>query len=522
METRASKRKKLPLQEANQPTEPIGKDQFSDLPDAISHHILSFLPIQSIAQSSLLSRRWRYLWSSFPSLDFSEIGLRIEASRTERQKTISSLKELRKLESKAMEFVPQVLSRRHKHSEIRTFRLTGHLTSPCLRKCICSLVKHKVIELELDVCLSYRFDIPRSLYSCDSLRMLTLKSRSPGLEPRNKNHSFRFVTSSFMSVSGLRSLHTLSLTFIRFMVDSPLVEDLFSASSFPLLKKLSLSECEGMPSLRIYCLNIEDISVECTEINGLDIFGKKLERLKVRYSLNTCGEESTWVNIFAPNLKTFDWIGNGITDKCSVQNFPCLEEVNIVLLQYPKSAAKVQRAVTLLSALSNTKSFFTALNNIEILSEIHFAGGLSCWFDNLKILLIGTSLKKRDIPGIACLLRRAPNLKCFTLVVIRNTSRTETDNDMDLVGEAEYWESLVEGSKSFLLQLEMVTISVQNMVPDNAVNLMKFLLKHGSALRKMTLNSQGDSGENLPLWQETIDQIKGFDRASPDVNILLE
>ncbi|BBH00046.1 Protein with RNI-like/FBD-like domains [Prunus dulcis] len=48
------------------------RDRFSDLPDEISHHILSFLPMKSIAQVSATSKRWRSLWASFPILDFSE------------------------------------------------------------------------------------------------------------------------------------------------------------------------------------------------------------------------------------------------------------------------------------------------------------------------------------------------------------------------------------------------------------------------------------------------------------------
>ncbi|KAL9368697.1 hypothetical protein Peur_039896 [Populus x canadensis] len=73
METRPSKRKKLiGFAEKDEGNHYINR--ISDLPDPILHHIPLSLPIKLIAQTSILSKRWRSLWSSFPDLDFTTMS----------------------------------------------------------------------------------------------------------------------------------------------------------------------------------------------------------------------------------------------------------------------------------------------------------------------------------------------------------------------------------------------------------------------------------------------------------------
>jgi hypothetical protein len=299
METRASRRRKLLLKEAVGDSE----DRISTLPDAILHHILSFLPVKSIAQTSLLSTRWRYLWASYPCLDFYDKTCR------------------RQTNYKAMEFINAVLARRHANSNIKVFRFKGELGFTCLRDCIRRLVRHRVEELKMNVSSCGGFNLPRCVFDCDSLTSLSLKSHHPF------GYSwFKLLRSS--DTSGLRSLQALTLKYVHF-VNSDSAALFSGSSSFPALKRLTLKRCEGLNRLNIGCQAIEDLKVEWTVINVLDVStGERLKNLGVKSSFRACKNES-WVKIFAPRLETFCWEGNEIPEKYSVQSFPFLKNCSI-------------------------------------------------------------------------------------------------------------------------------------------------------------------------------------------------
>ncbi|KAG8378302.1 hypothetical protein BUALT_Bualt08G0123300 [Buddleja alternifolia] len=48
----------------------IEEDRISNLPDAVLQHILGSIELKQAVQTSILSKRWKNLWSSLPDLDF--------------------------------------------------------------------------------------------------------------------------------------------------------------------------------------------------------------------------------------------------------------------------------------------------------------------------------------------------------------------------------------------------------------------------------------------------------------------
>ncbi|RID54521.1 hypothetical protein BRARA_G01836 [Brassica rapa] len=62
-------------------------DRISNLPEALISHILSFLPTEESALTSVLSKKWRYLFAYRPNLDFDSSVIRFHPETGEREKT---------------------------------------------------------------------------------------------------------------------------------------------------------------------------------------------------------------------------------------------------------------------------------------------------------------------------------------------------------------------------------------------------------------------------------------------------
>ncbi|KAH0651006.1 hypothetical protein KY284_030918 [Solanum tuberosum] len=242
METRSIKKKRL-LDEIYASFS-CGEDRISDLPDAVIHQILFFLPIKSIAKLSVLSKRWKHMWHTFPDLDFTTINVP-STSTSGYNNSISKVSSnvYKKFHANCTSagganFIDQVLSFREKNSGIRVLRLRANLSFSHLNALIRGAVKHNVQELDVEVATNDYFNFPRSAINSDSLRVFKLKSKYPG---------FRLPPSSIMK-NGFKNLFTLSLSCL-IMYEQPSLHDLFTETSFPLLKKLSLDGCTGLTYL---------------------------------------------------------------------------------------------------------------------------------------------------------------------------------------------------------------------------------------------------------------------------------
>lgn len=175
---------------------------------------------------------------------------------------------------------------------------------------------------------------------------------------------------------GLRSLRTLFLTNVNL---SDVYGDLFSDFSFPLLEKRTIESCRSMNQLRIFCENLKDLQICGMEKICLDISGMGLERLAVKLHL-TSAISNSCVNIFAPNLQTFQW---GPGDEVA--------EKGLVYFWLPVNDAKVKtHTVVILSALSQAEKLTISFQILEVSLHIllsyllvwrhdHFDSSLGCF-----------------------------------------------------------------------------------------------------------------------------------------------
>ena len=123
-------------------------DRISDLPDSLICHILSFLPTKHAVATAILATRWKQLWTMVPTLDFGED-----------------------------DFVFRVLALR-KPFPVKKFRLVLRrvdVNQSHVLTWVSYAIEHGVQELHLLVKRNRTCELPRSLFSCESLEVLELK-----------------------------------------------------------------------------------------------------------------------------------------------------------------------------------------------------------------------------------------------------------------------------------------------------------------------------------------------------------
>ncbi|XP_057440610.1 F-box protein At4g09920-like [Lotus japonicus] len=138
-------------------------DIISELPDDILLHILSFLPTEDVIATSLVSKRWRPLWLSVPTLlHFDQY--RYFKRHPEKQKRWYSF----------AEFVYAALHKRGSCQPIKGFRLLiyDNLHSYDVKQWLNKAIQHGVENLEVNCYPGC--ELPRNFFNCTTLVVLKL------------------------------------------------------------------------------------------------------------------------------------------------------------------------------------------------------------------------------------------------------------------------------------------------------------------------------------------------------------
>ncbi|KAF5200406.1 hypothetical protein FRX31_010008 [Thalictrum thalictroides] len=120
--TQMSTRKKL---RSGDQQDASNGDKISDLPDNLLHQILASLDMKCAVQTSVLSTRWRNLWTSLPTLNF------------DLDTFLESTKGTAKDRDRFMKFVDQVFIH-HDISNVQKFHLFYNEKRELLHKCVYS------------------------------------------------------------------------------------------------------------------------------------------------------------------------------------------------------------------------------------------------------------------------------------------------------------------------------------------------------------------------------------------------
>ncbi|KAL7611452.1 hypothetical protein Lser_V15G12052 [Lactuca serriola] len=322
--------------------EHVEVDRLSSLPDELIHKILSFINIKDAISISVLSSRWRFIWTSMPYLNFENIILNHGRQFSK--------------------FISEVLSHRNNQIQLSSVKLVLGRT----------LIDDESVARILNCAFSH------------NIKHLTV-TRSPG----EFIGYYLFYRSSFIATPkwDLPALTTLDLHHVKLSNDND-GSGFFSKCTN--LKNLSLIACtlmKGTKVLNICLPRLSKLTLKYIRAN-IELIAPQLKNLTIRWCvgkhlISTPGLTSLVIQSYQRwqlSYSTQPGLGLG---------FPCLEKVDL-FVHYP-SDADVHKIVSLLQHLPNVKLLTLNLDLLESLSSsMELIPHQVCVFDNAKILKFTT------------------------------------------------------------------------------------------------------------------------------------
>ncbi|XP_050231945.1 F-box/FBD/LRR-repeat protein At5g56420-like [Mercurialis annua] len=327
-------------------------DRISQLPDCLLHHIFSFAVATDVVRTCVLSKRWRYLWTSCPYLNFT-----VGYDSTEKY---------------SINFINQVLLRRNS-IPIKNFVYDASIEveGSVVESWLYYAVNHQVQRLTINpYCPKIPIEFPKCFYGCTSLTTLKLNSvdhfeeasillpKTLELPSLKKLHLINFSDFDGTVFSSIPNLETLILENIYF--DG--IQNNFSVSA---------------PNLKNFCfLNHPD-----------DFFDFQCEFV-----------------IVAPKLRKFKFVGDAALVS-STKNLCSLDQIEIDLCcgldrVYSKDNQQkfAREVLQMFNAFHIAKNVTLSMRVIEVLSLIpSLLNEHPSQYPNLKSLKVKTNEFSKNI-----------------------------------------------------------------------------------------------------------------------------
>ncbi|RZC57401.1 hypothetical protein C5167_004708 [Papaver somniferum] len=321
------------------------QDRLSNLPESLIHHILSFLDMKYVVQTSILSRKWRYTWTTVSTLVFES-----DAFNDSGEKKVQSF----------MRFVTSILMLNI--SDIDKFDLYYSWDSDKIAKhlntWILAVVKRKVQELNIQIeySIAWTMRLPHCLVTSESLTRLLLDF--PG----------SLVLPDSMNLPRLKSLYLGALE----IDDIKCVNKLLS--SCPVLESLVIKE---------FCVRAgHELRVNICKLKDLDICPCH------------CGESALRIiKLCTPNLTSFTCEDYMINEYC-LENLSSLATANVQMTKgvgdtnIGKEDLFLKRILVFLMAFQNVNELTLSSDFLQLDSEddgeVVLSG--SCILSHLKYI----------------------------------------------------------------------------------------------------------------------------------------
>ncbi|XP_059457266.1 putative F-box/FBD/LRR-repeat protein At1g78840 isoform X2 [Corylus avellana] len=259
-------------------------DQISQLPGHIIHYILSLLHnAKDAARTSILSKRWRDIWTSLSILKFDQRKIQEQEGYLDTRNKEKAFKD----------FVDNSL-KSHLQRKLSIHKLVLYITSCDLElarnldRWINVAIENNMKELDLHVVGKVLFySLPQTIFAATTMTGL------------------RLCGCGLLSLGDIKLPQLQKLYLRDLFVDQQTIEDLIS--SCPLIEDLRFIRCTGLKDL---------------QVSGL----LKLDRFEV----HLCHEPKN-IEVKVPNLQTFWYCGKKSTP-CQIDLVACVRLKSLTLV----------------------------------------------------------------------------------------------------------------------------------------------------------------------------------------------
>lgn len=449
------------------------EDRISALTDHLLYHILSSLELKDVIRTSLLSRRWRTLWTSIPTLDLGTWP----AGTDKKIATVLTFFLLHYDNPKIKKF------RAHFHCE----DLTDYHVNSWIR----FAVKRDVEELDLSLYDAVYWEIYGPVQLMDGLRYKILG--------RQLNcRSLKVLRLTFCELN----LHLLNLCSLEELeLYNVWLSDL-DTSGCPALKSLILKDCNTEGHLNIYAPN------------------EKLQCLKIHDIYRVVFHAHSAVTIFAPNVQSVQLSGC-FRHFYDVKNLSSLKSASLQVHEMDDYLAKSETTIHLVKLFQHVipvPNLQLCDWCIKVLYNWEIKGVKLPPFRATRMKL-DTYFYRSELLEMTSLLRNAPYLESLTLDIRPSTGLSR--ESWGFMSSLAYTLSTIQDLKTIEI-LNFLGSGSSSLCEDSGpignirkfmnesekeIKLVKLLFRSCMVLEKMNISTV-----EIPSWPMKMEYLLALER----------